>query len=520
MTTLEPRPPYTDDEFARLYPSNLELKQVQILLRHGERTPVNSRFQNAGLHEYWPYCKAANAMKAVILAADGSLDTLAWKRRLETIGAQDRPTLSAGPSAEIDAICQPGELTDRGRETTLALGQRARALYVNRLKFLPAFLDEQTSSVVRLRATPIVRALESVQQTFIGLYPAATRSPGLPPPTIVQRLYPDETLVPNDITCKRFRELVRAFADRTAKIWDQSPEMQRLNQKLGKWMPAESPTIAIASHPRLSGLLDTINATRAHGPATKLPKEFYDSETIGAIDRIVTEEWFVGYQESEEYRRLGIGSLIGDLSQRMLENLRDIPAEGTPASFKLSLSGCHDTTIAATLTALGVFRVERDPWPSFTSSIAFELFKEKDDSVVTTTTAPPKPATSSTRPSWWSALFGKPSAAIPTTRAPLSTLPASEQSSLNTHYVRVHYNDNPVPLPYCRAPGKHLPGDTSFCTLAAFKEIADQLAPKDWRAECLQNLGAPTTTNRLAPPPGVSVAEGVALGSKVEGREQ
>jgi len=30
-----------------------------------------------------------------------------------------------------------GELTDRGRETTLQLGQRLRALYMDRLKFLP-----------------------------------------------------------------------------------------------------------------------------------------------------------------------------------------------------------------------------------------------------------------------------------------------------------------------------------------------------------------------------------------------
>lgn len=46
MTTFVPRPPYSDAELKKLYPENLELKLVQVLLRHGERTPVSPRFQN------------------------------------------------------------------------------------------------------------------------------------------------------------------------------------------------------------------------------------------------------------------------------------------------------------------------------------------------------------------------------------------------------------------------------------------------------------------------------------------
>lgn len=46
MTSLVPRAPYTREELATLYPSDLELQQVQVILRHGERTPVNARFKN------------------------------------------------------------------------------------------------------------------------------------------------------------------------------------------------------------------------------------------------------------------------------------------------------------------------------------------------------------------------------------------------------------------------------------------------------------------------------------------
>lgn len=71
--------------------------------------------------------------------------------------------------------------------------------------------------------------------------------------------------------------------------------------------------VAVDSHPRLSGIMDTINSTLAHGPATRLPKEFYDKKGRAIIDKIGVEEWFSGYQESQEYRMLGIGGLMGDV---------------------------------------------------------------------------------------------------------------------------------------------------------------------------------------------------------------
>ena len=46
MTTLKPAPAYTQEELDKLYPKDLELRLVQVLLRHGERAPVSARFQN------------------------------------------------------------------------------------------------------------------------------------------------------------------------------------------------------------------------------------------------------------------------------------------------------------------------------------------------------------------------------------------------------------------------------------------------------------------------------------------
>lgn len=58
------------------------------------------------------------------------------------------------------------------------------------------------------------------------------------------------------------------------------------------------------------------------------------------------------------------------------------------------------------------------------------------------------------------------------------------------HFVRVRYNDRPLLIPGCAAkPENHLPGNETFCTLDAFKEMVDKFTPKDWALECTQNLG-------------------------------
>ena len=161
-------------------------------------------------------------------------DNLQWRRRLETFGDDDGPVVARGPKGEIDGVCNLGELTDKGRETTLALGQRymipeitkaresakcagrssLRHLYVNQLGFMPSLIAN--ADMIYLRATPMPRALESVQQSFWGMYPPTARTASFPPPTIITRTSADETLFPNEGSCRRFAQLSSAFAQRAA----------------------------------------------------------------------------------------------------------------------------------------------------------------------------------------------------------------------------------------------------------------------------------------------------------------
>jgi acid phosphatase len=257
--------------------------------------------------------------------------------------------------------------------------------------------------------------------------------------------------------------------------------MEYLSKLFSKWMPGQAP-VKVDSHPRLSGIMDTINATDAHGPQTKLPREFYDPKARSIIDKIGVEEWYSGYKESTEYRMLGIGALMGDITSRMTArverdgtyDLLEVGGEdghlgrgrGGETAIKLAMSGCHDTTLAAVLTSLGAFDGEK--WPPFTSHIALELFRQKKLPEPSASIEPAKPVEQ--RPSWWSALFGNAKkAAGPQgagiARKPIDQLTDEQKQKLGGYYVRVRYNDKIMQVPGCKPVGKHLDGDESFCTL-------------------------------------------------------
>ena len=173
------------------------------------------------------------------------------------------------------------------------------------------------------------------------------------------------------------------------------------------------------------------------------------------------------------------------------------------APTKILLAGCHDTTIAASLTALGAFDVKKDKWPGFTSSIAFELFRRKNVSTSTADARPSGAIWPSKEKTWWYFLFSPRTSVTPPARSPSNEWSESDSQKLDEYYVRLRYNDKPVSVPFCKAAGRHLDGDASFCTLAAFKQAADSFTPRNWKAECAANLGKPTFSDSIEPPPGL-----------------
>ena len=307
--------------------------------------------------------------------------------------------------------------------------------------------------------------------------------------------------------------------------------MEYLSSLISKWMPGQS-KVAVDSHPRLSGIMDTINSTLGHGPETRLPAPFYDPKGREIIEKIGVEEWFSGYNESLEYRQVGCGALAGDIVARMVGSVEKSGNDGLletggadgklgegrggEKALKFGMSGCHDTTLASLLSSLGAFDGEK--WPPYTSHIAFELFKASGmerESIDGDSLAEPVTAVDSHKQNqnrFLAYFSNKGTTTLATdgiSRKRTEELSQEEKAKLNGHFVRVRYNDRPMIIPGCRLPGKHLEGHESFCTLVswspqdsheheifdgadstqeAFKAIVDKFTPRDWRRACVSNL--------------------------------
>ena len=327
------------------------------------------------------------------------------------------------------------------------------------------------AGILYIRTTEVPRVVESVHQVLYGLYPPGTNRTSAPW-DIAMHSGADDTLRPSIKSCARLAELTRAFSQAAAEKWNGSDDMRYLSEKLGKWMPVNK-SIAVHSRPSLSSVMDTINATLAHGPDTRLPDEFYDERVRRVIDRIVLDEKFGGYAVSPEVRMLGAGRLVGDIVLKMVDQAEwngrhDMPRDPTLPSReppRLSLLGCHDHTIGRVLASLGCLD-SNEKWPPFTSHIIFELFRKQRAPFLSMNKGEQQwPSRDATTSPTLITDQGDAGGRRGIGRRPVEKLTTEEVRELDEYFVRVRYNGRIMTIPGCQAEGKHFDGDASLCSL-------------------------------------------------------
>ncbi|EPS97439.1 hypothetical protein FOMPIDRAFT_1025048 [Fomitopsis schrenkii] len=422
-------------------PPELELEQVHVYIRHGERTPVGVRMADppASIPEHWMFCHTARSLHAAVASASPAIPGMKGDREaqyqesVQTVRVVERSDGTATPGE-----CLLGELTDVGRQTTYDYGRALRQLYIDKLGFLPDVARSHDD--IYLRSTNVPRTIESLQQVIHGLYPDSRRTSDFVPQLRI-RNGREENLFGNTLACKRLEVLLVGFAKAASSQWNET--LATLDEKVSRYIGGNP--IRLDGKPRASGVLDTVRAANAHG--VTVPPEFKDPAVIDLIEKAVVHEWFAGYH-TEEVRRLGMGPLLSDLTRKLVNKAE----QGGRDPLKILIHSTHDTCLAALCSTLGVYD---NRWPAFSSSITFELFRRR------------------TRPdlsgqSLWQNVLA----------------PFRQPDASADRYIRVRYQNRNLPLPVCAPEGKHLPGAPEFCTLAAFRDRVQELTPVDWDAEC------------------------------------
>lgn len=318
-------------------PAHLELAQVHYIVRHGERTPVRTRLQNATppIPTSWTFCHGSSEFLAAV--ADLAPDTARadpkgkaparipagpwagppmWTGRMDIEKGTEGVDKAGRPTAGRQGECLLGELTDLGRQTTFIFGQRLRSLYVDKLHFLPAHLTAHDADTVYFRSTNMSRTIESAQSVIRGLLPQTRDPTDFFVPRLLIRNGMAENLLPNTFSCRMLGGLDAHFAKLAAAVHES--RLALLDERIAPHCDGVLPRVD--GHPRLNGVLDTVRAAAAHG--IPVPQVFNDPHVANTLESAIVDEWFSGYRSTDDanrtqYRRLAMGRLLEDLNLRL-----------------------------------------------------------------------------------------------------------------------------------------------------------------------------------------------------------
>ncbi|XP_046903600.1 lysophosphatidic acid phosphatase type 6 [Hypomesus transpacificus] len=321
--------------------SAYELKLVQVLFRHGARTPLKS-IPDVMEAQWVPNLlepPAHTEISYVVTDLDGG------PRPPAPVEDSYRSNILTGGTF-------PGQLTTVGMQQLYELGQRLRKKYIQDTPFLSSSFS---SSEVYVRSTNIVRTIESAKCLVAGLF-QQTQNDAVPILTTDSK---SEILYPNYHGCKLLKLLGGHRWAESSTLPDIAADLQLLQSALG-----------VGLHQRLDFILirDDMVARETHGlPCPPVLHTWRNTVEQRAVDMIC----HIYEPSKRENLQLCVGPLLHTLMGNMEDKLQKAPTE---PSRKMFMYSAHDTTLMPCLMALGIFDMR---WPPYAADITLELHQHQ-----------------------------------------------------------------------------------------------------------------------------------------------
>ncbi|EAL65030.2 histidine acid phosphatase family protein [Dictyostelium discoideum AX4] len=314
-------------------PENYQLKFVQIITRHGRRTPESKRYPLT----MW----TCNSLDQLITNKDTS-----------------RPD------------CNMGQLTVLGIVDQINVGKAYRNLFINNLHFLD---NKYNKDQIFIRSSNRERTISSARSFMHGLYGGSfaddqEKSPNHSSFLILDEK--DENMYPR--SSPKYNFLKGLLKKHKAVIEEnEKSNLKEFTEKIKNIFEDSKFDTAfyVPSWRSYAGLVNSFDCFRNNG--LPLPKGF----TNDVIQRMYEEsaKEFKSARLFPEMSILGIGRFVNDLTKQMyLKSVNDPSVK----DLKLSLYSGHDTTLAALLVAYDMY--EDNVHPVTSSALEYLLFQDKN----------------------------------------------------------------------------------------------------------------------------------------------
>ncbi|XP_015735227.1 lysophosphatidic acid phosphatase type 6 isoform X3 [Coturnix japonica] len=327
----------------------LELRLVQVVFRHGARTPLRP-VPGAEPVEWPPSLLEVPAhTKLNYTVTDlrgGPQPPSPYEERYR------KTTFKGGALA--------GQLTTVGMQQMFALGERLRRSYVEEARFLsPAFKPAELTAGAWICCHQCCN-FTSAEEVCINCT-SESREERVPGPiVIVTDEASSEILYPNYYNCQRLKCLTRQKLKDAQLQPAISEDLKTIKKKMGV-DGDESVDFFL--------LLDNIFAEQVHGlPSCPVLKDFQQTIERRCIDSLL----FVLEDGSREVLQMSVGLLFYTLQK----NIREAADPSSPAekARKLILYASHDVTLIPLLMALGTFDHK---WPPYAADVTLELYQHR-----------------------------------------------------------------------------------------------------------------------------------------------
>ncbi|XP_026888373.2 lysophosphatidic acid phosphatase type 6 isoform X1 [Electrophorus electricus] len=320
--------------------SPYELKLVQVLFRHGARTPLKSI----------PDVLEAQWVPDLLEVPDHTkIDYV-----VKDLHGGPRPSAPVEDSYRASTLTggtYPGQLTTVGMQQLYDLGLRLRRRYIQDVEFLsPSFSLKE----VYIRSTNIVRTIESAKCLVAGLFQQQQTDTVL----IYTEEAAREILYPNYHGCKLLKMLNGYRWAESATLPNIASDLQTIQAELG-----------ISPCQRLDFILirDDMVARETHGmPYPSVLQNWKPVVEQRAVDMI----YHIYEPSNRQTLQLCVGPVFHTLLTNMETKVNGIASDINRAR-KLFLYSVHDTTLMPCLIALGVFDMR---WPPYAADITLELY--------------------------------------------------------------------------------------------------------------------------------------------------